>query len=266
MADGCGYVNNEYKKIVGGQASKPGAWPWIALIGYDDGVSAVSFKCGGTLITSRHVLTAAHCIRSDLTTVRLGEHDLSTDSEANHIDVPVVKVLRHPQYNRTDGHNDIALLYLDRNVEFTEKITPICVPADPEIRARNFDEYNPFVAGWGKTQEGGRSATILQELQLTVLNNKRCSELYRKQGKFISEQQFDNAVICAGELAGGKDTCQGDSGGPLMLPVDFERTKRFQLIGVVSYGIGCARPNVPGVYARVTNFVEWIENGVANTP
>ncbi|XP_055910857.1 uncharacterized protein LOC129945223 [Eupeodes corollae] len=267
MADGCGFVNNEYRKIVGGTASKVGAWPWIALIGYEDnGLSASPFKCGGALITSRHVLTAAHCIRADLTFVRLGEHDLSRDDEANHVDVPVVKTLRHPQYDRKDGHNDIALLYLSRNVQFSDKVTPICIPFEPQFRSKKLIGFNPFVAGWGKTQEGGTSAKILQELQIPIYENSVCKDLYKKQNTYLSEKQFDNAIICAGDLGGGKDTCQGDSGGPLMFPEDYQKTKRFHLIGIVSYGIGCARPMVPGVYSRVTNFIEWIEAGVADTP
>ncbi|TMW43553.1 hypothetical protein DOY81_011367, partial [Sarcophaga bullata] len=89
--DGCGFSQNAFKKIVGGEASKIGAWPWIALIGYDDGFSASPFKCGGTLVTARHVITAAHCIRRDLAFVRLGEHDLSKDTETKHVDIPVVR-------------------------------------------------------------------------------------------------------------------------------------------------------------------------------
>ncbi|XP_055840657.1 uncharacterized protein LOC129908281 [Episyrphus balteatus] len=264
-ADGCGYTSNKFKKIVGGVASKVGAWPWIALLGYEDGVSPKSFKCGGALITSRHVLTAAHCIRKDLTSVRLGEHDLNSETEANHVDIPVVKRLRHPNYVPAYGHNDIAMLYLGQTVQFSENISPICIPTDPQLRAKDLTTLNPFVAGWGKTQEGGVSANILQELQIPIFGNDECKELYRKQNKLIADDQFDNAVLCAGNLAGGKDTCQGDSGGPLMLPESYGDSFRFNLIGIVSYGIGCARPLIPGVYARVTNFIEWIENSVADT-
>lgn len=264
--DGCGYVHNELKKIVGGSNSKIGAWPWIALIGYDDGFSDSPFKCGGALITSRHVLTAAHCIRSDLTFVRLGEHDLSRTDEAQHVDVPVVKVLKHPNYTRSNGRNDIALLYLGENVQFSARITPICIPFEPRLRSKDITDYNPFVAGWGKTTEGGKSSTILQQLQIPVVSNEECKEDYKRVGKFLSEDQFDNAVLCAGVRVGGKDTCQGDSGGPLMLPEIVNMEARFYLVGVVSYGIGCARPEIPGVYTRVSNFIEWIADGVADTP
>lgn len=140
---------------------------------------------------------------------------------------------------------------------------PICVPTDDPIRSRNLDGSTPFVAGWGRTQEGGKSANILQELQLPVIPNTECRELYNKMGKAFSDKQFDNAVLCAGDLDGGKDSCQGDSGGPLMIPQRTSGSFIYYQIGVVSYGIGCARAEVPGVYTRVTQFVDWIREKVA---
>lgn len=111
--------------------------------------------------------------------------------------------------------------------------------------------------------EGGKSSNILQELQIPVLNNEVCQEQYKKQGKLIDSKQFNNAVLCAGVLEGGKDSCQGDSGGPLMgVKVMLDGARFFQA-GIVSYGIGCARQDVPGVYTRVQTFMDWIEQQVA---
>lgn len=263
--EGCGYVNAAHKKIVGGQVSKKGAWPWVALIGYDDGLSSSPFKCGGALITARHVVTAAHCIRKDLAFVRLGEYNLTTDTEAKHIDIPVIRREVHPGYSRRDGHSDIALLYLDRNVEFSDFIAPICMPRTPELRRKSYVKVSPFVVGWGKTMEGGKSASVLQELQIPVFDNEVCLDSYRKLNRWFSQRQFDSAVLCAGVLNGGMDTCQGDSGGPLMAPEIFKDNIRYYLIGVVSYGIGCARPNVPGVYTSTQHFMDWIEEKIADT-
>lgn len=92
------------------------------------------------------------------------------------------------------------------------RIRPICLPVNEPVRTRSFVNYQPFVAGWGRLQEGGKSSNVLQELQLPVLDNSECKEQYRKQGKLISENQFGDAVICAGVLTGGHDSCQGDSG------------------------------------------------------
>lgn len=151
-------------------------------------------------------------------------------------DIKIIRKERHPNYNKRDGTNDIAVIYLERDVDISSKskilvkntclktkmyefllilvrVRPVCVPVDEPIRSRNFDGYQPFVAGWGRLQEGGKSSNILQELQLPILPNSECKEQYRKQGKLISEVQFGDAVICAGVLSGGQDSCQGDSGG-----------------------------------------------------
>lgn len=143
-----------------------------------------------------------------------------------------------------------------------DAVRPICLPISDPIRSRNFEGYTPFVAGWGRTQEGGKSANVLQELQIPIISNGECRSLYAKINKAFSDKQFDESVTCAGVLEGGKDSCQGDSGGPLMLPqrsgVDFY----YYQVGVVSYGIGCARAEVPGVYTRVAKFVDWVKQMV----
>ncbi|XP_055614052.1 venom protease-like, partial [Uranotaenia lowii] len=261
-ADGCGVSKVQHNRVVGGVPAALNGWPWMALIGYKNALGEVSFKCGGSLITKRHVLTAAHCIRKDLSSVRLGEHDTSTDTETNHIDIPVVKMETYPQYDKKDGHSDLALLYLESSVPFSDAVRPICLPTGEPVRSKNFEGFTPFVAGWGRTQEGGKAATVLQELQIPIISNTECRGLYSKIGKSFSEKQFDDAVLCAGVLEGGKDSCQGDSGGPLMLPQREGTTFYYYQVGVVSYGIGCARAEVPGVYTRVAKFVDWIKEKV----
>lgn len=89
------------------------------------------------------------------------------------------------------------------------KVRPICIPTEEPIRSKSFTGYMPFVAGWGRTQEGGKSANVLQELQIPVLDNEVCKDRYRKQKKLISEKQFTKNVLCAGVLTGGQDSCQG---------------------------------------------------------
>jgi len=218
--------------------------------------------------------------------VRLGEHDLTTDKEADHVDIRIAKVrtsypncflylnmilsvlqkVAHPQYNRRNHRGDIAILYLKRNVEFTNLISPICMPSSPSLRSKSYVDTYPFVIGWGRTMEGGQSATVLNELMIPVLDNEICRNSYAKLRRYFSHDQFDKAVICAGELAGGKDTCQGDSGGPLMTSEGLGSQMRFYLIGVVSYGVGCARAEVPGVYTSSQFFMDWILEKLAEDP
>lgn len=97
--------------------------------------------------------------------------------------------------------------------EFLARVVPICLPLNSERRDANLENTNLFVAGWGRTTEGGKPSDVLQQVQLPVLNNEICKDRYRKQGKLIDEQkQFNDAVMCVGYLEGGKDSCQGDSG------------------------------------------------------
>jgi secreted trypsin-like serine protease len=145
--------------------------------------------------------------------VRLGEHDTSTDSETQHIDVQVLKVVAHPDYDTKDGNNDLAIVYLTKDVAYTDLIRPVCLPS-VELPNRS---RRPYIAGWGYTQEGGKVATVLQELEVTVYNNSVCVENYKATGKLLTLKEFDeNIVLCAGSLDGTKDACKGDGGGPLM--------------------------------------------------
>jgi hypothetical protein len=97
-------------------------------------------------------------------------------------------------------------------------IKPICLPIAEPLHSKVFDDYQPFVVGWGNTQESGKPATVLQQLQIKVFSNNECINRYRAINKLLSEKQFNDAVLCAGVLEGGMDSCQGDSGGPLMYP------------------------------------------------
>ncbi|XP_051861744.1 venom serine protease Bi-VSP-like isoform X1 [Drosophila albomicans] len=261
--EGCGEPNLvSFRKIVGGDEAMKGAYPWIALLGYGDSSLSI-FKCGGTLITARHVVTAAHCIKDNLSFVRLGEHDLSTDTDTTHMDINIVKNVSHSNYNKTDGRSDIAMLYLERNVEFTNIMKPICLPNSPSLRAKSYVDTNPIVIGWGNTQEFGRSAKILRQLMIPVLENSVCQNSYKALNLSFSLNQFDKAILCAGTLAGGEDSCQGDSGGPLMTSEQLDNGEiRFYLIGIVAYGYGCARPNSPGIYTSTQYFMDWINDKV----
>lgn len=138
--------------------------------------------------------------------VRLGEHDLSTPDETNFIEIDAAKVIAHPNYDKKDGHSDIAIVVLVSPVnEFSYTIRPICIPLFEPERSLDLVGRNPFVAGWGKTTEGGKSANVLQEVQFPILKNEDCKVRYQNLGKLHSDKQFDEATLCAGVLTGGKD-------------------------------------------------------------
>ncbi|KAI4503082.1 hypothetical protein M0802_002126 [Mischocyttarus mexicanus] len=250
---GTSYKNND--RIVNGVPSTLGAWPWIAALGYHSKKTPgkTVFLCGGTLISSRHVVTAGHCVskRNDLFMVRLGDLDLdSTTDGADPIDVLIDQKIVHPQYNPSSHINDIAIIKLADEVPFSRNLHPICLPVNDPLLHSNFYNTFPFIAGWGAIYFNGPASSHLLESQVPVVKQDKCISAF----KSFTNAIIDDRIICAGYATGGKDACQGDSGGPLMLP----HNKSYYLIGVVSYGYKCAEPGYPGVYSKVTSFLNFI--------
>ncbi|XP_046807361.1 venom protease [Lucilia cuprina] len=246
----CGERNDE-SRIVGGTTTGVSEYPWMARLSYFN-----RFYCGGTLINDRYVLTAAHCVKGFMwfmIKVTFGEHDRCNDKER-----PETRfVLRAftQKFSFSNFDNDIALLRLNDRVPITSFIRPICLPRAEE-RNELFVGTKGIATGWGTLKEDGKPSCLLQEVEVPVLDNETCVAQTNYTQKMITKN-----MMCAGYPGKGeRDSCQGDSGGPLvrLRPDD----KRYEQIGIVSWGNGCARPNYPGVYTRVTKYLDWI---VANS-
>ncbi|KAK9873955.1 hypothetical protein WA026_002307 [Henosepilachna vigintioctopunctata] len=242
------------RRIVGGEEAGFGTFPWQAYIRIG------SSRCGGSLVSRRHVVTAGHCVARATPRqvhVTLGDYVINSAVEplpAYTFGVSQIQV--HPFFKFTPQADrfDVAVLRLDRTAHQLPHITPICLPP----RGESFLGETGVAAGWGALSPGSRlRPQTLQAVPVPVIDNRVCERWHR--GKGIGVTIYDE-MMCAGYKTGGRDSCQGDSGGPLML----QKQGRWFLIGIVSAGYSCAQPGQPGIYHRVAHTVEWITRAIAS--
>ncbi|XP_035204544.1 proclotting enzyme-like [Stegodyphus dumicola] len=263
LPNDCGTTRHTTTRIVNGREADKGSWPWMAVVFVERRNGNKSPDCGGSLVTNRHVITAAHCVVTGrgntpmeprLLSVRLGAHDLRKEREPGAVDVNVESVRRHEQFDPRTYRNDIAVLKLTRSVPFTETIAPVCLPYD-SLRGQNLTLKTAFVIGFGTTSFNGPASNVLMEASFDIQDQEYCRQAYER------ELNITKVYLCAGTLDGSKDSCQGDSGGPL---TTVGKGSRFYLVGIVSFGKLCAQPGYPGVYTRVTEFLSWLAQNLSN--
>ncbi|RGP69575.1 trypsin [Fusarium sporotrichioides] len=224
--------------IVGGTSASSGEFPFIVSITNNGGP-----WCGGTLINANTVLTASHCVQgrsASAFAIRAG----SLSRTSGGVTSRVSSIRMHPSFSGSTLDSDVALLKLSTSIPASGSISYgrlATSGSDPATGAQL------TVAGWGATSEGsGSSPTNLLKVTVPVISRATCRSQY-------GTSSITNNMFCAGYTQGGRDACQGDSGGPI---VDSSNT----VVGVVSWGEGCARPNYAGVYARVGSLRSWIDS------
>ncbi|XP_066430479.1 transmembrane protease serine 11G-like [Eleutherodactylus coqui] len=227
-------------RIVGGEPAALASWPWQASLRMN-GIH----RCGASLINNTWLVSAAHCFETDnrpnMWTVVLGK----TSSTPQH-GFKVKRIITYQPYFSETHQNDIALVQLLDPVNFNQNIRPVCLPSASENFA---DDKSCYVTGWGALKEDGGTSPTLQQAEVKIISSALCGspQMY---GHLI-----DPSMICAGYVEGQIDACQGDSGGPL---VTTQSNGKWVLIGIVSFGDGCALRYKPGVYSRVTYLRSWI--------
>ncbi|MBY3153326.1 trypsin-like serine protease [Rhizobium laguerreae] len=262
------FAGEDGGRVIGGQAAKKGEWPWQVKILAPDPEQRGRFggHCGGSLISPRWILTAAHCVTSG----RSGKQDLfardllivegkSKIDKVIAVDGPdkpglaVEEVIIHEDFDRKVFANDIALIKLSEPAKSKPAI--LASASDDEVEAAG---HPAVVTGWGYTKadhgwDDKYLPTELQEVELPIVPREDCRAAYRDSSMRMNP--IDERNVCAGYAKGGRDACQGDSGGPLVAQ---RPDKRWIQLGIVSWGAGCAEAEHYGVYTRVAAFRDWI--------
>ncbi|XP_017124508.1 trypsin delta [Drosophila elegans] len=222
-------------RIVGGENTNITHYPHQVSMRYRG-----NHRCGGAVYKTNIIISAAHCLNT-LT----GPENLTIVAGSSNIWFPtgpqqelaVRKFIIHPKYRTLNNDYDAAILILDGDFEFNKAVQPIQL-------AKERPEHDTLVTvtGWGTTSEGGTISDVLQEVSVNVVENTQCKSAY--------SIMLTSRMLCAGVTGGGKDACQGDSGGPLI--------HNNELLGIVSWGTGCAREKYPGVYCSVPDVRDWL--------
>ncbi|XP_050672041.1 CLIP domain-containing serine protease HP8-like isoform X1 [Leptidea sinapis] len=253
----CGEIDSD--RIFGGEYANLYENPWMALLSSkrDNGEF---YYCGGTIVNSKYILTAAHCVQENIQKVRVGEFRISTDADCDvseyticdsyKQDLDVDEIIPHEGYipASTNGFppvNDIALLRVKGTIDVTRNnVKPICLPKTEILRdLTNITEEIGLVTGWGLT-ETIQESDILRKVTVPI---KPCKEEYRRYDK----------IICAGDI--NKDSCSGDSGGPLLIQKPYDGAMRYVQYGIVSHGATtCGTESNGSVYTDVTKYMDWI--------
>ncbi|KAL3205943.1 hypothetical protein MRX96_040532 [Rhipicephalus microplus] len=248
---------SQHQRIVGGEQAGRLEFPWqislrrvIPVVNQDRG-----HACGGSIINSRYVLTAAHCVTGLLTfpsdfSVVVGEEDITKKDDTDEA-IQVRKIIKHPQWNKDTMENDYALLELKTPLDFEgwhKHLMPICLPE----KDQDFEGQNCTISGWGLTKdrsEGGKVPAKLQKVDVPVLKHSTCIEFYKD---FHDLEVKEETMICAGYEEGGRSACQRmvATCSPVPLPGDSS----------------VPPPRKPGVYARIATRVDWIRSVVGETP
>ena len=229
-------------RIVNGSDSSPGAHPWAVQIWLRKKIF-----CSGTLITNTFVVSAAHCfnkLRPSEFRLVLG-NDRTDRKSPNQESRRIENLFMRKDFVVRTYNNDIALIQMERKVVFTKYIRPICLPELNE----DYSGEMATIIGWGRQNYNGKLPNHLKEAKVPVLPQEKCKYRSRHLAKEITEN-----MLCAGYDDAHIDACQGDSGGPL---IKNEKSSK-KLIGIVSWGIECAKVGYPGVYTRLGNYLPWI--------
>ncbi|XP_074845261.1 serine protease 55-like [Carettochelys insculpta] len=228
-------------KTVGDAGATSGEVPWQVSIQTKE-----KHFCGGSIISSWWILSAAHCFTKELPPDLYVAFE-AVDQESHQVEKKKLdRLILHERFNSSSMDNDIALILLDSPLEFSEQKVPICMPFIHDLQTWK----DCWVAGWGASAAGDKRklTNMLKKMPMKLISSKRCSE-------WIPELTVN--MLCAGPVEDRRDTCQRDSGGPLVCT--YGNIKRWFAVGIVSRGEGCRKEWHPRMYTFIFNYLEWIQ-------
>ncbi|KAK4809564.1 hypothetical protein QYF61_016996, partial [Mycteria americana] len=243
-------------RVVGGTDVPPGRWPWQVSVYHGS-----QHRCGGSVLAREWIVTAAHCVhrRLQASAWLVFAGIITHGSIRQEAGVSVKKIIYHPLYDDNSLDYDIALMKLQVPLNFSDAIRAVCLPPSHQDL---FQGTQCWVSGWGYTRPDqdlvsflaspspspAQVTETLKEALVPLIGTKRCNSSCMYAGELTAR------MLCAGYPRGKIDACQGDSGGPLVCQDEFA----WRLVGIVSWGQGCAEPNHPGVYTNVAQLLPWI--------
>ncbi|CAK1602564.1 unnamed protein product [Parnassius mnemosyne] len=236
------------QKIIGGTNTTIEKYPFAASLLYSRNLFIYKQSCGGTIISSGSILTAAHCVFGDTRDrwrIRVGS---TLANRGGTVHKPY-QIITHPNYNGRTHDNDVAILRTV-NISFSNRVRAASIAGSSYILR---DNETVWAVGWGRTSVGGSTSEELRHVQVWTVNQATCRNRYAELGKTVTDN-----MLCSGWLdVGGRDQCQGDSGGPLIHVITQSHSA---IVGVCSWGEQCALARYPGVNARVSRFTSWIQS------
>jgi secreted trypsin-like serine protease len=249
--------------IIGGKDAVPYSWPWQVSIYRKRNATYFSHTCGATVISKQWIMSAAHCFAGEEINenylLKLGVYNQEKDNEQGEQILKIVEIHVHPSYNQFQKGNDMSLLKLEKPLEFSDHISPVCLPELNEDQPAA--DTNVFLTGWGKIRAGPREdttipiATNLKQVAMPLLSQQRCGQ--------VAGTLRPQLLLCMGDGKSEKSACFGDSGGPTV--IQDPKTSAWKQIGIASF-VTDSRCAGYSVYSRVSSNMDFVKKYVTDLP